>query len=108
MIFIYYIIIDRSVGGENLASVVHKLLFYKLSSIFLLCVGEFEFYIKWYIVVWSVGDRDLVNVVHWVLFLIFSICFEYYERNRDYIKRDCPIFVRQPLSKCIIIFENVI
>ena len=46
MIFIFYIIIVRSVDSENLASVVHKSLFYKLSSIFLLCVGEFEFYIK--------------------------------------------------------------
>lgn len=61
MIFIFYIIIGQSVGNENLASVVHKSLFYKLSSIFLLCVGEFEFYIKWYIIVWSVGDKDLVS-----------------------------------------------
>ena len=58
-IYILYII-GQSVDSENLASVVHKSLFYKLSSIFLLCVGEFEFYIKWYIIIWSVGDRDLV------------------------------------------------
>ena len=43
-IYILYIT-DRSVGGENLASVIHKSLCYKLSSIFLLRVGEFEFFI---------------------------------------------------------------
>ena len=27
----------------------------------MLCVVEFELYIKWYIIIWSVGDRDLVG-----------------------------------------------